>query len=141
MVKYRDSDSLYVGFKEQSYCTLRAQLLMALHDDNIPVAARDKCHELAWTLDAGIMQGRLTEKHLQKLEKYFEQVVVAERQERKGGWVGGWAGRPWWRRGRRGKVCERCSVWVGEGDCCTVACFGTWTDAGPSVASFSVPYF
>ena len=53
MVKYRDSEGLYCGFNELSYCTLRSQLLMALHDDNNPVASRDRCHELAWTLDAG----------------------------------------------------------------------------------------
>jgi hypothetical protein len=47
---------------------------MALHDDNSSVATKDRCHELAWTLDAGIMNGRLTEKHLNKLEKYFEEV-------------------------------------------------------------------
>lgn len=57
VVKYRDSDSLYPGFKELSYCTLRTQLLMGLHDDNNAVAVKDRCHELAWTLDAGIMNG------------------------------------------------------------------------------------
>jgi len=58
-VPCRDAEGLYVGFKELSYCTLRAQLLMALHDDNSAVATRDACHELAWTLDAGIMNGQL----------------------------------------------------------------------------------
>ena len=57
--------------QELSYCTLRAQLLMAIHDDSCSVASKDRCHELAWTLDAGIMNGRLSEKHLDKLEKYF----------------------------------------------------------------------
>ena len=57
MVKYRDSEGLYVGAKELSYCTLRSQLLMALHDDNSGVARKDPCHELAWTIDAGITNG------------------------------------------------------------------------------------
>ena len=43
VVKYRDSESLYMGAKELSYCTLRAQLLMALHDDNSAVASKDRC--------------------------------------------------------------------------------------------------
>lgn len=30
--KYRDSEGLYVGLKETAYCSLRSQLLMALHD-------------------------------------------------------------------------------------------------------------
>lgn len=64
VVKFRDGDaksqdggSLYVGARELSYCTLRVQLLMALHDDGSMVATRDKCHELAWTIDAGITIG------------------------------------------------------------------------------------
>ena len=108
MVKYRDSETLYLGAKvgglclfywkgsplystfhpyvtsihplchsdpqELSYCTLRSQLLMAIHDDSCSVASRDGCHELAWTLDAGIMNGSLTMKHLVKLEKFFTDV-------------------------------------------------------------------
>jgi len=80
ITKYRDAEGLYVGFKELSYCTLRAQLLMALHDDNSAVATRDACHELAWTLDAGIMNGQLTDKHLQKLMKFFDDVSQAEQK-------------------------------------------------------------
>ena len=34
-VRLRDSESPYCGVKEASYCTLRCQLLMALHDNNI----------------------------------------------------------------------------------------------------------
>lgn len=30
--KYRDSEGVYVGLKEAAYCSLRCQLLMALHD-------------------------------------------------------------------------------------------------------------
>lgn len=30
--KYRESEGLYVGLKETAYCSLRSQLLMALHD-------------------------------------------------------------------------------------------------------------
>ena len=30
--KYRDSEGLYVGLKETAYCSLRSQLLMAIHD-------------------------------------------------------------------------------------------------------------
>ena len=32
VAKYRDSEALYVGLKETAYCSLRSQLLMALHD-------------------------------------------------------------------------------------------------------------
>jgi hypothetical protein len=36
-VKYRDSGTHYVGPKEASYCMLRSQLLMALHDEGSEV--------------------------------------------------------------------------------------------------------
>ena len=62
------------ALQELSYCTLRAQLLMTIHDDSGVVASKDRCHGLAWTLDAGIMNGHLTEKHLVKLEQYFQEV-------------------------------------------------------------------
>ena len=32
VAKYRDSEALYIGLKETAYCSLRSQLLMALHD-------------------------------------------------------------------------------------------------------------
>ncbi|KAG2491041.1 hypothetical protein HYH03_010488 [Edaphochlamys debaryana] len=76
-VKFRDAEGLYVGVRECSYAALRAQLLMALHDDNNPVAARDRCHELAWTLDAGIRAGGLSDKHLEKLGRFFEDIMEA----------------------------------------------------------------
>ena len=33
--RLRDSESPYCGVKEASYCTLRSQLIMALHDNGI----------------------------------------------------------------------------------------------------------
>ncbi|GLC43520.1 hypothetical protein PLESTM_001482300 [Pleodorina starrii] len=76
-VKFRDAEGLYVGVRECSYAALRAQLLMALHDDNNPVAPRDRCHELAWTLDAGIRNGGLSDKHLEKLGSFFTEILEA----------------------------------------------------------------
>ncbi|GIL63751.1 hypothetical protein Vafri_17765 [Volvox africanus] len=76
-VKFRDAESLYVGVRECSYAALRAQLLMALHDDNNQVVAKDRCHELAWTLDAGIRNGCLSDKHLEKLGSFFAEIVEA----------------------------------------------------------------
>lgn len=32
VAKYRDSEGLYVGLKDTAFCSLRSQLLMALHD-------------------------------------------------------------------------------------------------------------
>ncbi|KXZ51837.1 hypothetical protein GPECTOR_11g276 [Gonium pectorale] len=76
-VRFVASDRLYLGVRECSYATLRGQLLMALHDDNNPLAAKDRCHELAWTLDAGIRNGCLSDKHLEKLGRFFEDILEA----------------------------------------------------------------
>lgn len=35
MLKYRDSEGLYVGLTEAAFCTARSQLLMNLHDANL----------------------------------------------------------------------------------------------------------
>ena len=34
-VRLRDSEQPYCGVKEASYCTMRSQLVMALHDNNV----------------------------------------------------------------------------------------------------------
>ena len=40
---------------DRRLCTLRAELLMAMHDTEIDdVTRQDPCHNLAWTLDAGL---------------------------------------------------------------------------------------
>ena len=51
---------------------------MALHDDASAVANKDRCHDLAWTLDAGITNGHLTERHLSKLVSFFDEVKAVE---------------------------------------------------------------
>ena len=42
--KYRDSEGLYVGLKETAFCSLRSQLLMALHDSG----ANELCGKVAF---------------------------------------------------------------------------------------------
>ena len=44
--KYRDSEGLYVGLKETAFCSLRSQLLMALHDSG----ANELCSKVHGTL-------------------------------------------------------------------------------------------
>lgn len=82
VVKYRDSECLYTGLKETSYCTLRSQLLMALHDDDTGmVQRRDKCHSLAWTLDACINHGFVSTMHLGRLKDYFRPFMTRGAQD------------------------------------------------------------
>ena len=42
VAKYRDSEGLYIGLKETAFCSLRSQLLMALHD----AGANDLCSKV-----------------------------------------------------------------------------------------------
>ncbi|MEW5319650.1 MAG: hypothetical protein WDW38_010793 [Sanguina aurantia] len=41
VAQFKRTEELYLGVRDTSYCTLRSQLLMSLHDDNNPLAARD----------------------------------------------------------------------------------------------------
>ncbi len=57
--RYRDSDSPYVGMREAALCTLRCQLLMALHDQvrcTVCVAGERECAPL---LGEGLKPGTL----------------------------------------------------------------------------------
>lgn len=81
VLKFRDSMTPYITLKELSYCALRTQLLMSLHDAKSDVRGRDKCYELAWTLDAVIQNRSMTEQHYQKLYGLFEPYITAVRRE------------------------------------------------------------
>lgn len=39
VAKFRESSSLYIGVKEAAYCSMRSQLLMAIHDSGADAAA------------------------------------------------------------------------------------------------------
>lgn len=72
IVRFRDSDQLYVGAVEAALCALRSQLLMALHDvGEAELCSRDGCHKLAWTLDACLSDGRLDARRMQELAGFF----------------------------------------------------------------------
>jgi hypothetical protein len=58
--------------------------------------AAARCHELAWTLDAGIRAGCLSDKHLEKLGRFFaelEEVRPLRGRVGQGGGVWRWCGR------------------------------------------------
>lgn len=58
VARYRDSESPYVGMRDAALCTLRCQLLMALHDaGETDLCQKEPCHKLAWTLDACLKVG------------------------------------------------------------------------------------
>lgn len=74
VVKFRDSDAAYISLREASYCSLRFQVLMALHDENVrSIFERERCHELAWTLDSCLNSQQITDRHLDLLRRFFDQ--------------------------------------------------------------------
>ena len=58
--RLRDSELPYCGVKEASYCTLRSQLIMALHDNNISeITSKVRApSQLAQTERPGVGSGR-----------------------------------------------------------------------------------
>lgn len=61
-----------------SLCVTRTASALAAQQYARSIAKRAalcRCHELAWTLDAGIRNGSLTDKHLEKLGAFFEGVL------------------------------------------------------------------
>ncbi|KAK9806710.1 hypothetical protein WJX72_000208 [[Myrmecia] bisecta] len=90
IIRYKDSDSLYVGVKEAAYCSLRSQLLMALHDAGATeLLAKEPCHKLAWTLDACLKERTLNEKHARELQNFFALYDVPGKGNKAGGRGGG----------------------------------------------------
>jgi hypothetical protein len=73
-IRLHTSDAPYLSLKELSYCALRTQLLMALHDAGADALLRsqDACYELVWTLDAAAGQRRVGVGHLRKLQAMFK---------------------------------------------------------------------
>ncbi|PSC68506.1 Negative elongation factor B [Micractinium conductrix] len=79
MLRYRDSESLYVGMPEAALCALRSQLLMALHDlGETELCTKESCHKLAWTLDACLKDRKLDARRLRELANFFQPYEVAE---------------------------------------------------------------
>ena len=73
-VRLHASDAPYLSLKELSYCALRTQLLMALHDAGADVGAlraRDACFDLVWALDAATSARRIGASHLRQLQALF----------------------------------------------------------------------
>ncbi len=67
--------TLFLRTQIPHYCTLRADLLMTLHDNESPICASDRCHKFAWCLDACIRAGQVDEKKGRELYSFLETLV------------------------------------------------------------------
>lgn len=55
--------TLFLRTRFIHYCSLRAELLMALHDNEVhDIIAVDPCHKFTWCLDACIREGKVDAK-------------------------------------------------------------------------------
>ncbi|UYV82826.1 NELFB [Cordylochernes scorpioides] len=65
--------SLFHRTKNIHYCTLRSELLMALHDLEIQeITSVDPCHKFTWCLDACIREKNIEVKRSRELQSFLE---------------------------------------------------------------------
>lgn len=66
--------TLYLRTQVSHYCTLRADILMSLHelDSSGKLCEEDPCHKFAWCLDACIRAGFVDEKKSRELYSFLE---------------------------------------------------------------------
>lgn len=73
--------TLFLRTKEAHYCTLRAELLMAIHDLDIKeIKDVDPCHKFTWCLDACIRSQLIDSKKIKDLKSYMKAAKAAEEQ-------------------------------------------------------------
>ncbi|CAG0883204.1 unnamed protein product [Darwinula stevensoni] len=65
--------TLFLRTRNVHYCTLRAELLMALHDLEIQdITAIDPCHKFTWCLDACIREKNVDPKRSRELQSFLD---------------------------------------------------------------------
>lgn len=67
--------TLYLRTQINHYCTLRADVLMSLHDVESPICVSDRCYKFAWCLDACVRVGHVDEKKGRELYSFLEAIV------------------------------------------------------------------
>ena len=66
--------TLYLRTQIPHYCTLRADILMSLHEKVSPLSEADPCRKFAWCLDACIRAGCIDGKKSRELFTFLEQI-------------------------------------------------------------------
>lgn len=67
--------TLYLRTQISHYCTLRADVLMKLHDAESPICSSDRCYKFAWCLDACVRVGHVDDKKGRELYSFLEGIV------------------------------------------------------------------
>lgn len=69
--------TLFLRTKNIHYCTLRAELLMALHDLEVQdIISVDPCHKFTWCLDACIREKNVDVKRSRELQGFLDSIKV-----------------------------------------------------------------
>ncbi|KAF9579037.1 Cofactor of BRCA1, partial [Lunasporangiospora selenospora] len=67
--------ALFIQTNDSVYCTLRFDLLMAMHEANLEAITKvDPCHELVWNLDACNRTLSMDERRVENIRKFFDKV-------------------------------------------------------------------
>ena len=73
--------TLFVRTRCVHYCTLRAELLMALHDAEVTdITAMDPCHKFAWCLDACVRERHVDLKRARELHAFLDAMKHSQEQ-------------------------------------------------------------
>uniref|UniRef100_A0A0N5A9J0 Cofactor of BRCA1 n=1 Tax=Syphacia muris TaxID=451379 RepID=A0A0N5A9J0_9BILA len=63
---------------DPNYCSLRMELIMAAHDNNVDsIVKRDSCHDFAWCLDACVRDKHLDIQQTNKLKNFLDSIRKA----------------------------------------------------------------
>jgi negative elongation factor B len=73
--------TLFLRTKEAHYCTLRAELLMAIHDLDVKeIKDVDPCHKFIWCLDACVRSQLIDANKIKDLKGYMKAAKATEEQ-------------------------------------------------------------
>lgn len=73
--------TLFLRTRNVHYCTLRAELLMALHDLEVQdIISVDPCHKFTWCLDACIREKNVDIKRSRELQGFLDNVKRGQEQ-------------------------------------------------------------
>lgn len=73
--------TLFLRTRNVHYCTLRAELLMSLHDLDVgDICSVDPCHKFTWCLDACIRERFVDSKRARELQGFLDGVKKGQEQ-------------------------------------------------------------
>lgn len=73
--------TLFLRTRNVHYCTLRVELLMALHDLEVQdITAVDPCHKFTWCLDACIREKNVDTKRSRELQGFLDSIKRGQEQ-------------------------------------------------------------